>query len=60
MLKRAITGLIFVIVLISCTFLHPYSLFGMYLLFVLVGSWEYLNILSKNSKISPNLPLGVF
>ena len=60
MLKRAITGFIFVIVLISCTYLHPYSLFGMYLIFVLIGSWEYLNILSKNSKISPNLPLGVF
>ncbi len=60
MLKRAITGLIFVIVLISCTYLHPFSLFGMYLLFVLVGSWEYLNILNLNSKTSPNLSLGIF
>ncbi|MFL2582140.1 MAG: phosphatidate cytidylyltransferase [Flavobacteriales bacterium] len=60
MLKRAITGLIFVIVLIICTYLHPVSLFGLYLFFVIVGSWEYLNILNVNSKISPNLPLGIF
>ena len=60
MLKRAITGLIFVIVLIICTYLHPLSLFGLYLFFVIIGSWEYLNILNLNSKISPNLPLGIF
>tara|TARA_B100000963_G_scaffold354328_1_gene370632 strand:+ start:2268 stop:3086 length:819 start_codon:yes stop_codon:yes gene_type:complete len=60
MLKRAITGLIFVMVLIICTFFHPLSLFGLYLFFVIVGSWEYLNILNLNSEISPNLPLGIF
>jgi len=60
MLKRAITGLIFVIVLLSCTYLHPISLFGLYLFFVIIGSWEYLNILNLNSRISPNMPLGIF
>ena len=60
MLKRAITGLIFVIVLISCTYLHPFLLFGLFLLFVVIGSWEYLNILNSNSKISPNIALGIF
>lgn len=60
MLKRAITGLIFVIVLISCTYFHPILLFGLYLLFVIVGSWEYLNILNLHSKISPNIALGIF
>jgi len=60
MLKRAITGLIFVMVLISCTYFHPILLFGLYLLFVIVGSWEYLNILKLHSKISPNIALGIF
>lgn len=60
MLKRAITGLIFVIVLVSCTYLHQYTLFGMFLLFVLIGSKEYLNILNSKSNISPNINLGIF
>lgn len=60
MLTRALTGAVFVAVLISCSVLSPFSLFGLYLLFVIVGSWEYLNILDKNSKISPNIALGVF
>lgn len=60
MLTRALTGAVFVAVLISCTYLSPYSLFGLYLLFVIIGSWEYLNILDKNSKASPNIALGVF
>tara|TARA_B100001540_G_C15777991_1_gene629592 strand:+ start:191 stop:1009 length:819 start_codon:yes stop_codon:yes gene_type:complete len=60
MLKRAITGSVFVTVLIVCTYLHPISLFGMYLFFVLIGSWEYLNILKSNTKLSPNIALGMF
>lgn len=60
MLTRAITGAVFVAVLISCTYFHPKAVFGLYLLFVIIGSWEYLNILKKNSKLSPNVPLGVF
>lgn len=60
MLTRALTGAVFVAVLICSTVLSPYSLFGLYLLFVIIGSWEYLSILSKNSKVSPNIALGVF
>lgn len=60
MLTRAITGVIFIVVLISCTYFHPFALFGLYLLFVIVGSWEYLNILKNKSNLSPNIPLGVF
>lgn len=60
MLTRALTGAVFVAVLICATYFSPFSLFGLYLLFVIIGSWEYLNILSKNSKISPNLALGIF
>lgn len=60
MLTRALTGAVFVAVLISATVFSPFSLFGLYLLFVVIGSWEYLNILSKKSNISPNIPLGVF
>ncbi len=60
MLTRALTGAVFVAVLICCTYFSPFSLFGLYLLFVIIGSWEYLNILDKNSSLSPNIPLGIF
>ena len=59
MLTRALTGVIFVAVLISCSIISPFSLFGLYLFFVIIGSWEYLNILTNNSKISPNIALGI-
>lgn len=60
MLTRAITGAVFVAVLITSTYFSPFSLFGLYLFFVMIGSWEYLNILYKNSKTTPNRILGVF
>tara|TARA_B100000795_G_scaffold270069_1_gene262465 strand:+ start:5065 stop:5892 length:828 start_codon:yes stop_codon:yes gene_type:complete len=59
MLKRAITGVFFASTLLFCSIYSLYSLFGMYLLFVIVGSWEYLNILKKNSSYSPDTILGI-
>ena len=60
MLTRALSGAIFVVVLICASYLSPYSLFGIYFLFVLIGSWEYLKILDNKSNISPNVLLGIF
>jgi len=59
MLKRALTGSVFVTVLIFSTYLSPFSLFGLYFIFVLIGTWEYLSILSKHSDFEPNIPLGL-
>lgn len=60
MLTRAITGAIFVAVLIAATMFSPFSLFGLFLLFVIIGSSEYLYILKRNSELTPNIPLGIF
>lgn len=59
MLTRAITGSVFVAALIFCSTFSPYTLFGLYLFFVVVGSWEYLNILKNNSNYSPSTLLGI-
>ena len=59
MLKRAITGSLFAATLLFCTVYSKYAIFGLYLFFVVVGSWEYLNILHKNSNYAPNLILGI-
>lgn len=60
MLKRAITGSVFVIVLIGCTYWSPFSVFALFIFFVIIGSWEYLKILDQNSESKPNKKLGVF
>lgn len=60
MLQRAITGSVFVIVLIGCTYWSSFSVFALFIFFVLVGSWEYLTILDRNSANNPNKKLGVF
>lgn len=60
MLVRALTGTVFVVILVSATCISVFSLFALFLLFVVIGSWEYFNILSKNSKVSPNTSLGIF
>lgn len=59
MLKRAITGSVFVATLIFCSSFSSISLFGLYLIFVFIGTWEYLNILKKNTAYSPNIILGI-
>jgi phosphatidate cytidylyltransferase len=59
MLVRALTGTVFVVILITATYLSIFSLFILYLLFVIIGSWEYFNILKKNSKVTPNSVLGI-
>jgi phosphatidate cytidylyltransferase len=59
MLKRAITGSLFAATLLFCTIYSTYALFALYLFFVIVGSWEYLNILHKNSDYKPSLILGI-
>jgi len=59
MLKRAITGGVFASTLLFCSIYSLYSLFAMYLFFVIIGSWEYLNILKKNSSYSPSSILGI-
>ena len=59
MLTRALTGSVFVAVLIFSTYLSPFSLFGLYFIFVLIGTWEYLSILSKHSNFEPNITLGL-
>lgn len=59
MLKRAITGTVFASTLLFCSIYSLYTLFGMYLIFVAIGSWEYLNILKKNSGYNPNIVLGL-
>ena len=59
MLTRALTGTVFVAVLIFSSYLSPFSLFGLYFIFVLIGTWEYLSILSKNSDFQPNITLGL-
>lgn len=60
MLTRAISGLIFVVVLLFATLFNTYSLFGLFLLLVIVGSSEYLIISKNNSTTIPNVPLGIF
>lgn len=59
MLKRAITGSLFAATLLFCTIFSMYTLLGLYLLFVIIGSWEYLKVLKRNSKYSPNIILGI-
>ena len=59
MLKRAITGSLFAAILLFCTIFSMYTLLGLYLLFVIIGSWEYLKVLKRNSKYSPNIILGI-
>lgn len=59
MLTRAITGAFFVAILIFCSYFSAVSLFALYLFFVAVGSWEYLNILKKNSDYTPHQVLGI-
>lgn len=59
MLKRAITGSLFAATLLFCTIFSMYTLLGLYLVFVIIGSWEYLKVLKRNSKYSPNVILGI-
>jgi len=59
MLTRALTGSVFVAVLIFSTYLSQFSLFGLYFIFVLIGTWEYLSILSIHSNFQPNVTLGL-
>ena len=59
MLTRALTGSVFVVVLIFSTYLSQFSLFGLYFIFVLIGTWEYLSIISIHSNFQPNVTLGL-
>lgn len=59
MLKRAVTGSVFVATLIFCSSFSSLSLFGLYFIFVFIGSWEYLNILKQNTSYTPNIAVGI-
>lgn len=59
MLQRAITGGIFVATLLFFTTYSAETAVLLFAFFVVVGSWEYLNILTKHSEVKPNFILGL-
>jgi phosphatidate cytidylyltransferase len=46
--KRAIFGSLYVIVLLACTYLSPYSLIGLFLLLTILGTKELIQIIQKS------------
>lgn len=61
MLQRAISGVIFVILLLlSVLFFEGYLLLVLFTLFTFIGTWEYFSINRKNSDIVPHKYYGVF
>jgi phosphatidate cytidylyltransferase len=46
--KRIIFGSLYVIVLLLCTYFHPYTLVGLFLLLSILGTKELIQILSKS------------
>jgi phosphatidate cytidylyltransferase len=46
--KRAIFGSLYVIVLLACTYLSPYSLLGLFFILTILGTKELIQILQKS------------
>ena len=58
LLKRAITGAIYVLSVIAAIFIHP-VVTGIYFLIVaMIGLWEFYNIAGKQDGVKPNKPVG--
>ena len=60
MLTRAITGAVFVIVLIGAVLVSEFALAGLFLLATVVGANEYYKLVQNYASTQINLGLGVF
>lgn len=58
MLQRAITGTIFVAVLVAAIILHPLSLAGLFALVAILGLWEFYGLSQKDQSV-PQLAMGL-
>lgn len=54
---RTLTGIIIVAIQVLCTYLSPFSLAGLFLLFTALAVNEFLGILSKKATVEVNRPI---
>ena len=60
MLQRAITGFLFVLVLITAIYFGAYSTLFLFMIIVLLGIDEFYALVKKNKTINPQNFQGVF
>jgi len=57
--KRALTGIVFVIVLLGAIFLNQYTFFSLFMLISILGMWEFYR-LNSNEQHKPQKYFGTF
>ncbi len=58
LLKRAITGSIYVLSVIAAIFIHPIVTSVYFFIIAMIGLWEFYNISSKQNDIKPDAIIG--
>lgn len=59
LLKRAITGIVYVLSVIVALFIHPMITAIYFFVVAMIGLWEFYNIVSQKDGIKPNTIIGI-